>query len=171
MGWIQTTTLAAFLGLATASDFRERRVPNRLVAAFTMAALGLGGISDGISGLCWAGGGFAVGLGLLLVPFAMGFVGAGDAKYFGAVGGFLGPRLTLHAFLFGTALGTVAAIVTLRRARGDHFGLAEWTNAQHGAHSAAPRDTAEVPTVPYAVPLGLGAVTAVALDWAGLALL
>ena len=171
MGWIQTTTLAAFLGLATASDFRERRVPNRLVAAFTMAALGLGGISDGISGLCWAGGGFAVGLGLLLVPFAMGFVGAGDAKFFGAVGGFLGPRLTLYAFLFGTALGTVAAILTLRRARGDHFGLAEWTHAQHGAPSGAPRGTAEAPTVPYAVPLGLGAVTAVALDWAGLVLL
>jgi prepilin peptidase CpaA len=170
MVWIQTTTLAAFLGLAAGYDLSERRVPNALVATFTVAALGLGGFTDGISGLCWAGSGLVVGLGMLIVPFALGFVGAGDAKFFAAVAAFLGPRLTVEAFLLGTALGAVAAIFTLWRAGNDSLDVRTERHAGREAGRGSHQRAARVRTVPYAVPLGLGAVTTVALDWAGLAL-
>jgi prepilin peptidase CpaA len=144
MDGLPTTVLSSFLALAVAWDLRERRIPNRLVAAY--AALGLGlAAASGLHGLGEAAVGAVAGFALLALPFALGFVGAGDAKFFAAVGAYLGPGLTLWAFLFGTALGAPIAAVALWRPRGGR------------------------PGIPYAVPLALGTVVTLACDWTGVA--
>jgi prepilin peptidase CpaA len=150
MACLPTTVLVTFLGLAAASDVRQRRIPNWLLGAFALAALGLGAAAGGAGGLGRAAAGCVTGLALLLAPFAAGVVGAGDAKFLSAVGAFLGPRLTVWAFLFGTALGAPVALVAL------------WsTRRRPGGGSRA--------AVPYAVPLALGTVAALACEWAGVA--
>jgi len=164
MDCVHTTALTSFLGLAVAWDLAERRIPNRLVGGYALAALGLAFATAGVAGLARAAGGFAGGLGLLLVPFALGFVGAGDAKFFAAVGAFLGPWLTLRAFLFGTALGAPLALAAEWRARGT---LGAFVALQSSAWGCSRRpDAAGARTaLPYAVPLALGTLTALALDW------
>jgi prepilin peptidase CpaA len=155
--------LAAYLGLAAAWDVYDRRIPNRLVGVFTIAALCFAVAGDGAAGLCWAAGGFGVGFGALFVPVALGYIGAGDAKFFGAVGTFLGPQLTAWALLYGTAFGAFAAIPALCRARAPRTGVpvpAQLPNSPASAPALAPDRAA---SVPYAVPLALGAVTALAL--------
>jgi prepilin peptidase CpaA len=146
MDCLPTTVLASFLALAVAWDLRQRRIPNGLVIAYGMLGLALA-TGNGVGGVGRAAIGAVEGLALLGIPFALGFVGGGDAKFFAAVGAYLGPGLTPWAFLFGTALGApIAALVWWR----------------------APR-TAGLQGVPYAVPLALGTVAALACDWAGVA--
>jgi prepilin peptidase CpaA len=151
MACLPTTVLVTFLGLAAAWDVRERRIPNRLVGTFALAALGLGAAAGGAGGLGRAAAGCATGLGLLLAPFALGLVEAGDAKFLSAVGAFLGPRLTMWAFLFGTAFGVPVALVSLWHVR------------------QSPSTGSRVASVPYALPLALGTVVALAREWAGAA--
>lgn len=150
MDLTQTIGLSSFLALAVAWDIFERRIPNALVAAYALAAFALRVPAP--AGLLSAAEGFVVGLGLLFVPFALGWVGAGDAKFFAVVGAFLGPALALNACVLGVAMGGPFALVAYWRVR---RGLAPGRAA----------------TVPYAVPLALGALAALVCEQAGIPVL
>ena len=58
--------------------------------------------------------GFLVGIAVLIVPFALGWIGAGDVKFFGVIGGLLGvswlPRVFFYSALVAgaIALGYIA---------------------------------------------------------------
>ncbi len=103
-------------------DYAERRVPNWLNAALAGAGLLLqllafGGWSsgpDGVrGGVAWGLLGLLVGFGVLIVPWLMHGMGAGDVKLMMAIGCWLGPWLTLLSFAAGGLLGGVAAIVMI----------------------------------------------------------
>jgi prepilin peptidase CpaA len=112
----------AVLGLgvfvAAAVDIRTRRIPNELTA--TMAGLGMGLASGGISGVSFGAAvlGFVTGLALMLPGHVLGATGAGDVKLMAAIGTIVGPGLVVHAFLFtAVAGGVLAFVVALRRRR------------------------------------------------------
>jgi len=72
--------LLALLGLASAVDAKEHRIPNGIPASLLLAGIGLGAAAAGWTGALHAAGGAAVGL-LLLLPFhMMRGMGAGDVK-------------------------------------------------------------------------------------------
>jgi prepilin peptidase CpaA len=148
MARVDATALAAFLTVAAVWDLRQRRIPNPVVAWFTVLALALAA-SGGRFAAALAG--LAVGLAVLLPAFSAGALGAGDVKFFAAVGVFLGPRLTLSAFVLGSAWGALAVLPP------------RWWPAPAGGADAG--------GIPYAVPLGLGTTSAVLLDWLGRPLL
>ena len=54
-----------------------------------------------------------VGFGLLIVPWMMHGMGAGDVKLLAAIGVWLGPKLTFYSFALGAVLGGFAAIVMI----------------------------------------------------------
>ncbi len=143
MPGLHTVAFAAFLALAAAMDLWQRRVPNRLLAPFAGVAALLAAAGSSPVGLGAAAAGGALGLALLLLPFGVGAVGAGDVKFLAGVGVFLGPRLTLWAFLLGSLWGALAVVP------------ARWRRSENGVG------------IPYAVPLALGAGTALVLDHAG----
>src|SRR2546427_9013944 len=92
--------LLLFAGSSMSFDLAQKRIPNWL---------NLVGMLGGILLNAWKGTsqlsdsffGVGVGVAILLVPFAFGWVGAGDVKLFGAVGAIFGlswiPRLFLYA--------------------------------------------------------------------------
>jgi prepilin peptidase CpaA len=103
-------------------DYAQRRVPNWLNA--TLALLGLAtqtlafgwyrsgdaGVSGGLAcGLL----GLLVGFGVLIVPWAMHGMGAGDVKLLAAIGCWLGPWLTLLSFAAGAIVGGIVAAVMI----------------------------------------------------------
>jgi prepilin peptidase CpaA len=97
-------------------DWREQRIPNRLVIAGL--ALGLAGqvVLGGWTGLLTALGGVTVGIVLMLPFYAIGGMGAGDVKLMGMVGAFLGPTGALSATVLTFLAGGVLAVaVALRR--------------------------------------------------------
>src|SRR5678815_4312473 len=101
--WIALPLFAALAAAAAVSDVRTRRVSNRLNLA--ILALGLGWRAAAFDGPTALAGlaGVAVGLAVLLVPFAWRWVGAGDVKLLAACGAWLGPGDALLAGLLGVA--------------------------------------------------------------------
>jgi len=94
-------------------DYTRHRVPNWLTAS--IAALGLinqaafhgwSGVGVGLLGLL-------VGFGVLIVPWLMHGMGAGDVKLMAAIGAWLGPWLTLLSFAAGAIIGGVVAVVMI----------------------------------------------------------
>ncbi len=122
-----TTTLAnlsliAMVTIAAVSDARTRRIPNWLVGSGLAIALVAQCATQGLGGgLAWLGGA-ATGMGLCLVLYVAGGMGAGDVKLMGAVGAFMGPagaaQVGLASFLAGgvLALAMIFANKASRRA-------------------------------------------------------
>jgi prepilin peptidase CpaA len=80
-------------------------------------AIAFNSISNGWDGFLFSAIGMVVGVGLLIVPYLMGGMGAGDVKLMGAVGSFLGAKATMEAFLFMALAGGVysLALIMIRR--------------------------------------------------------
>jgi prepilin peptidase CpaA len=94
-------------------DYSERRVPNWLNAAIALAGLGVQGTYFGWQGLGTGLLGLLVGFSVLIVPWLMHGMGAGDVKLMAAIGCWLGPWLTLLSFAAGAIIGGVAAVVMI----------------------------------------------------------
>jgi len=122
--------------------------------------------------------GLGLGLGILILPFAFGWLGAGDVKFFGAVGAILGVKLVPRIFFYSALLGGVLAVISIafRGMSLRIFKTAWWDLkllvASRGA--VLPESVTEQnrnDTVPYGVAIGLGTLAAFYLDplgeWAG----
>ena len=57
--------------------------------------------------------GLFTGIGLLILPYLMGGMGAGDAKLLGAVGAIFGAKGVFLSFLFTTIAGGIYAVILL----------------------------------------------------------
>jgi prepilin peptidase CpaA len=112
--WL-TTCIIMVPGILWASwiDYSERRVPNWLNAAIAAAGLaaqawyfGWAGVGNGLLGLL-------VGFGLLIIPWLMHGMGAGDVKLLMAIGVWLGPSWTAISFCVGAIAGGLIAVVMI----------------------------------------------------------
>ena len=109
--------LVAMVIAAAAFDLAARRIPNFITAPGALLALALHFLYGGWRGAGAALAGAALGLGIFLVLFAAGGMGAGDVKLFAAVGAFTGFSALPLVFVLTGLLGGVAALV-LAIARG-----------------------------------------------------
>jgi prepilin peptidase CpaA len=99
------------------TDVRSGKVYNLLTYPSAVLGLVLQTALGGVNGLAAGVAGLLVGLGILLIPYLLGFVGGGDVKLLAAVGTFVGPRDTASVMLFGAVLGGILAIILLLRRR------------------------------------------------------
>lgn len=115
LGYWELTLAILIPGILYASwiDFAERRVPNWLNAALALTGLGAQFAFGGWNGLGVAMLGLLVGFGVLIVPWMMHGMGAGDVKLMAAIGAWLGPWLTVLSFGAGAIIGGVAAIIMI----------------------------------------------------------
>jgi prepilin peptidase CpaA len=120
VGYWEMTLVLLIPGILYASwiDYAQKRVPNWLNAALAAAGLIMQGIfcgwyQHGVGGVGWGLLGLLVGFGLLIVPWLMHGMGAGDVKLMAAIGCWLGPWLTFLCFAAGAVIGGVAAVVMI----------------------------------------------------------
>lgn len=99
--------------LASWIDYSERRVPNWLNAALIAIGFIVQGYFFGLGGLASGGLGLLVGFGLLIIPWAMHGMGAGDVKLMAAIGVWFGPWMTFISFAVGAFLGGIIATVMI----------------------------------------------------------
>jgi len=109
--------LFTFLGLCAASDVKSNKVPNIMTIPFAIFAVAFHSFNNGSDGLIFSIVGMVTGMGLLMIPYMMSGMGAGDVKLMGAVGSFLGARATLEAFILIALAGGVysLALILIRR--------------------------------------------------------
>jgi prepilin peptidase CpaA len=163
-------------------DYAERRVPNWLNLAIAVVGLGMQtvffGWSDPASGWGLSAGllGMLVGFGVLIVPWTMHGMGAGDVKLMSAIGCWLGPWLTLLGFAVGALIGGVVAMVMIiSTGRLVHA----YTNAQTIMQKMRRVDTAfgefggaktfgnTSQLLPYGVPLTAGTIGVLVTSYLG----
>lgn len=114
----QVCTASLIAAVAVWFDCKERRIPNKLVFAGMIVGLIMGAAYGGVKGFGMSCLGMAVGVGILFIPFALGWIGAGDVKLLGAIGAILGAKGAAFSMLYGAvAGGFMAAVVLARRGR------------------------------------------------------
>ena len=84
--------------VAAVLDVWKFKVYNALTLPLLLSGLAYHGLTEGWSGLGTSALGVLFGFAVLLVPYAMGGVGAGDVKLMAAVGAWLGMPMTLYVF-------------------------------------------------------------------------
>ena len=105
--------LGSILVVAAISDLRLNKIPNVLTYPAMIVALTYHGVTNGLDGLIFSAAGLALGLALLIVPYLVGSMGAGDVKLMAAVGGTLGARDAFVGFLFICVFGGIYALLVL----------------------------------------------------------
>ena len=155
--------LFLILGAAIAADLRWRKIPNWLTGPAILAGLGLHAFMSQWTGLVISLEGAALGLGLFLIMYVFGWMGAGDVKLYAAVGSFLGPVQTLSTAMAIALVGGLLALVIL----GFHQGWRKtglWLSSyfqtlllMRSVQGLAPVQ-GTTPKVPYAVAIGLGTI-------------
>ena len=162
---IEMTEILLFLilGTAIASDLRWRTIPNWLTGPSILVGLAFHTVMTQFTGFVFSLEGAAVGLGLFVVLYVCGWMGAGDVKLFAAVGSFLGPAQTISAALVIALVGGLLALVVLGFHQGwRRTGLWLWSYVQamvltRSVQALTPVQGA-APKVPYAVAIGLGTI-------------
>ncbi len=105
--------LLAVLLAATIYDIRYQKIPNLLTFTSMGVSLSYYFYSNGMSGFLFSLEGIFLGIAVMMLPYVMGGMGAGDAKLMGAVGGVLGPKGVFVAFLFTGLVGGLYAVILL----------------------------------------------------------
>lgn len=107
--------LTLTLGIAAFTDFREHRIYNKLlVPAFGLAIL-LQIYFQGWIGLQQSLFGALIGFLILLIPYLLGGMGAGDVKLLAVIGAFGGAAFVLTSFLYGALVGGIISVGLLAR--------------------------------------------------------
>jgi len=104
---------AAFLFFAVASDLRFHRIPNWLTLPALLAALLASPWAGATTGPLEATAGAALGFALLIGPYALGGLGAGDVKALMVLGAWLGPEAVLGAAVWAVIAGGAFGVILL----------------------------------------------------------
>jgi prepilin peptidase CpaA len=160
-------------------DLTVRRIPNWIIA-FGLAGGLLLNASQGFAQLSHSLLGFIGGIAVFIVPFALGWMGAGDVKYFSVVGALLGvewlPRVLFYSIV---AAGVLAAGHVAIGRFNSGFLKDAWTDCKLAIlsfgrmlpDSIGKRTAKGADSVPWGVAIGAGTLVAYYFDptgrWAG----
>ena len=150
------------LGMA-GCDLKTRRIPNYLTLSGVLGGLGfqlgyhgLPGLLDGLAGL-------GLGFFLLLGPYLLGGVGAGDVKASAALGAWLGLWRAFAFFVYTGLCGGLVLIVMLlwqgrlvAQIRTGGIFLLNWVLCRPFDSKSAPSAPRPRTTIPYGAAMALG---------------
>lgn len=159
--------LLGMLGLAVAYDVRSRRIPNWIVFSGMVFALLYHIYMGGCSGLLYSIKGLLVGTALLILPFAMGGMGAGDVKLMGMVGALKGSIFAFNCFIAMALWGGIIAIILLlirRRLKETLWRLGFGLFIGRRVTDCIEQSNISI-YYPYGVAIGLGVLTCYGRGW------
>lgn len=111
--YIANTVLLVVLGLCLITDIRERKIYNIITLPALVAGLILNSSLNGVEGLVDSLKGIGIVLAVLILPFIMGGMGAGDVKLLMAVGALMGFTFAFEALLATFLAGGVLAVILI----------------------------------------------------------
>jgi prepilin peptidase CpaA len=156
-------------------DLKIRKIPNWLIAVGATSGIVLSGC-QGLYPLYQSVAGFVVGVAVLILPFGLGWIGAGDVKFFGVIGALLGvswlPRIFFYSAL---AAGLIAGLYIFTGS--SRLGSIKelWTDLKLGVLSlgrvmpepVAARNREGGQSVPWGVAFAVGTIIAYYFDYTG----
>jgi prepilin peptidase CpaA len=145
------------------TDLRERKIYNSILLPFLLAAWILHAITGGLHGFLGAFFGTIVGLGILLIPYLLGGMGAGDVKLLAVIGGIKGAAFVLMTSFYMALAGGIIAILVLLFHKGFKRRMKQIIYFLHGLLNGnripiLPDSEAMKTTYPYGVAIAAGAL-------------
>ena len=156
---------AVFVAIAVERDVRTLRIPNWLTFPGLALAIALGVHAAGLGGMADALLGALLALGLLVLPYAAGGLGAGDVKAMMVLGALYGVGAVLPILAWSLGIGAALGLALVTLKGGLPMLLRRWRRILR--HSAGARSwiysqpepgSAEALGLPFAVALGIGIV-------------
>ena len=150
--------------VAAISDYKFRKIPNKLTVpvflagfVYQIAFYGVSGLLDGLAG-------FGIGFGTLFALWIIGGGGGGDVKLMGSIGVWLGRILTTWVLGLSTVfviLGTFLVLMAGAMTKGVYKTKEQYIASSSGKHAA--RDSKNRRIMAFAMPVALA--TWVVLAW------
>lgn len=108
--------LIFLLIICVVTDIRERKIYNKVLFPFLILAILGHLIESGWSGISFSLFGFLTGFIILLLPYLLGGMGAGDIKLLAVIGAIKGTKFVLLSSLYmGIFGGIIAVLIVLFR--------------------------------------------------------
>jgi len=104
-------TASVFLLAIVLTDTVRCKIPNVATVIMAFTGFTLNYLNADLNGFAFSLMGMLLGSGLLLVPYSMRGMGAGDVKAMGALGALLGPAVIFQVFLYTALAGGGLAVL------------------------------------------------------------
>lgn len=110
--------LLLVLAICVFTDLKDRKIYNKVIYPSLLIAFILQFVTGGWTGLSHAFLGFLIGFGLLLIPYLLGGMGAGDVKLLALIGALKGGSFVFTSFIYIAFVGALMALIILVLRRG-----------------------------------------------------
>jgi len=116
---LSDAVLITILLISLYTDIKYRKIHNSVLLPAVLLGFLINGYEQGWQqGFWFTGKGLLVGVGVFLIPFFFGGLGAGDVKLLGAIGAIKGTQFVLHsALLTAVTGGLIACFILLKQKR------------------------------------------------------
>ncbi len=95
------------------TDLKQQRIYNRVIFPALIAVLLTHLAASGFNGLKLSLMGMLIGMGLLIVPYLLGGIGAGDVKLLALIGAIKGSSFVVNTALYMAVIGGVIALIII----------------------------------------------------------
>jgi prepilin peptidase CpaA len=100
------------------TDIKSRKILNVVTVPTIFFGLSYNIYNFGYEGFLFSGKGLLVGLSLLLIPFLLGGMGAGDVKLMAAIGALMGTSFVFYSFIYTALIGGIIGILIIIKTNG-----------------------------------------------------
>ena len=150
------------------TDIKSRKIYNKILLPSLIAALLLNIFNFGLNGLVDSVLGLLLGFGILLIPYLMGGMGAGDVKLLSVIGAFKGPMFVFTTAIYMALVGGLIGIIIALYKSGFLRKLKNWrlalSSMKYGLSMFVPSKDSMKKTFPYGVAIVAGAFLSFLLD-------
>ncbi|MBM6619513.1 A24 family peptidase [Bacillus suaedaesalsae] len=101
------------LSICLITDLKSRKIYNIVIFPSLLLTFLLHFISDGFAGLGFSFLGFIVGFSILLIPYFLGGMGAGDVKLLALIGAMKGMQFVIVTSIYMALLGGLIGLLVL----------------------------------------------------------
>jgi len=115
--------LLTILLISLITDVTKRKILNIVTFPAIIFAFIYYSVSLGINGFLFSGKGFLVGLSLLIIPYLLGGMGAGDVKLVAAIGALMGTSFVFSSFIYIALIGGVIALLLILKRNGFKYSI------------------------------------------------
>lgn len=150
------------------TDIKSRKIYNNVLLPSLIAALLLNTLFFSFNGLIDSILGLLLGFGILLIPYLMGGMGAGDVKLLSVIGAFKGPIFVFTTAVYMALVGGLIGIIIIIVRSSFIKKLKNWrlafSSMKYGLSIFVPSKDTMKKTFPYGVAIVAGAFLSFLLD-------
>jgi prepilin peptidase CpaA len=105
--------LIMILIICFATDVKEQKIYNKIIFPGLLGAIALNFFYFGFTGIRLSVVGFLVGFAVLIIPYLLGGMGAGDVKLLALIGAIKGSSFVLNTALYMAVIGGLMALAVI----------------------------------------------------------